>query len=59
MLEEKGIPHKVELIDPQNKPQDFLDLFRSITSNPNGRGTVPTIIGVHIQQLCTRVICFI
>ena len=34
-----------KLIDAQNKPQDFLDLFRSITSNPEGRGTVPIIIG--------------
>jgi hypothetical protein len=45
VLKEKGIPYKVELINKLNKPQEFLDLFRSITSNPEGRGTVPIIVG--------------
>ena len=46
VLHEKGIPHKVELFDKEHKPQDFLDLFSSITANPKARATVPTIIGV-------------
>lgn len=45
VLHEKSIPHKVELFDKEQKPQDFLDLFSSITANPKARATVPTIIG--------------
>lgn len=44
VVEEKGLPYKVELFEKDAKPQEFLATYRSATSNPNGRGTVPTII---------------
>jgi len=33
------------MINQENKPQELLDVFRRATANPNGRGTVPTIVG--------------
>jgi glutathione S-transferase len=49
VLKEKGLPYEQILIDAQNKPQDFLDLSRSITSNPNHRGTVPAIVDGDVK----------
>ena len=43
-LLEKGIPHKVELIEKEKKSKEFLDTVLSITSNP-AKATVPTIVG--------------
>lgn len=54
VLKEKGLPYEQILIDAQNKPQDFLDLSRSITSNPNHRGTVPAIVGKPVPLLIYR-----
>ena len=43
-LLEKGIPHKVELIEKENKSKAFLNTGLSITSNP-AKSPVPTIVG--------------
>ena len=61
-LQEKNLPHKVELVDVDNKPQDFLSLSRSITADPKGGGTVPIIIGKDSHCLaylhCQMLSCF-
>ena len=44
-LKEKQLPYETIYIDAKNKSQDFLDLFRHVTSNSNHRGTVPVIVG--------------
>ena len=57
-LQEKSLPHKVELVDVDNKPQDFLALSQSITANPKGGGTVPIIIGelpFHLSGACLNI----
>ncbi|KAK9840020.1 hypothetical protein WJX74_002198 [Apatococcus lobatus] len=43
-LEELDVPYKKKFIDKANKSQEFLDVFRGIVQDPNGKGTVPTII---------------
>lgn len=56
VLHEKSIPHKVELFDKEQKPQDFLDLFSSITANPKARATVPTIIDGDVKLTESHVV---
>eukprot|EP00884_Botryococcus_braunii_P010703 jgi/Botrbrau1/19634/Bobra.0003s0004.1 len=43
-LEEKGIPYKHILVDPQNKPEDFKQLYASIIGNDFDSAKVPTIV---------------
>lgn len=43
-LVELNVPFVTRFVDKENKSEDFLSLFRGIVQDPNGRGTVPTII---------------
>lgn len=43
------VPYSKKFVDKANKSQEFLDLFRGIVQDPNGKGTVPTIIGTHLM----------
>lgn len=50
----QNVPFVTRFVDKENKSEDFLSLFRGIVQDPNGRGTVPTIIGVlliHLQRV--------
>jgi glutathione S-transferase len=42
-LLEKKLPHEKHVVDLQDKPEDFVALYRTAISDPNGRGVVPMI----------------
>jgi hypothetical protein len=62
-----GIPYKHILVDPQNKPEDFKQLYASIVGNDYDSAKVPTIIGnwlglcsalcMHVSAHCTACGC--
>ncbi len=41
----QDVPYTKKFLDKANKSEEFLSLFRGITQDPAGKGTVPTIIG--------------
>lgn len=42
-LLEKRLPHEKKVVDLQDKPEDFVALYRTAISDPNGRGVVPML----------------
>ncbi len=41
----QNVPYTKKFLDKSNKSEEYLTLFRGITQDPAGKGTVPTIIG--------------
>ena len=39
-LHEKQLPHELQVVDLQDKPDEFVALYRTAISDPNGRGVV-------------------
>jgi hypothetical protein len=57
-LEELGLPYDHKLVDPENKPEDFKDLYASIVQNTDDSAKVPIIIGEFTSShlCCSRVL---
>lgn len=43
---EQGLPYEHRLIEPSNRGDEFLNVYRTITQDPEANGKVPTIIGL-------------
>ncbi len=41
----KDLPYEHKLIEPQDRGETFLNVYRTITQDPEASGKVPTIIG--------------